>query len=109
MARPLTVIENPADDLDAVIHEELAQVPQRYRVVLVLCYLEGLTQQQAAERLGWPLGTVQSRLARAGATASPTGATRPGPSAPSSMLPLASNAVPAALPASLANSTVSNT
>ena len=32
---------------------------------VVLCYLEGLTHEQAAQRLGWPLGTVESRLARA--------------------------------------------
>ena len=32
---------------------------------VVLCYLEGLTHDQAAHQLGWPLGTVESRLARA--------------------------------------------
>src|SRR5262249_14820667 len=32
---------------------------------LVLCYLEGQTQEQVARQLGWPLGTVRSRLARA--------------------------------------------
>lgn len=52
----------PSDDLDAAIHEELERIPERYRSVLVLCYLEGLTQHQAAERLGCPVGTVQSRL-----------------------------------------------
>ena len=31
----------------------------------MLCYLEGLTHEQAADRLGWPVGTVRSRLARA--------------------------------------------
>jgi hypothetical protein len=31
---------------------------------LVLCYLEGLSHEEAAGRLGWPLGTVRSRLAR---------------------------------------------
>ena len=31
----------------------------------MLCYLEGLTHEQAARRLGWPVGTVRSRLARA--------------------------------------------
>ena len=39
-------------------------MPERHRAVIVLCDLEGLTQQQAARHLGWPLGTVQSRLAR---------------------------------------------
>ena len=52
------------DDLGPVIHEELDRIPERYRSVLVLCYLEGRTQHQAARQLGWPVGTVQSRLAR---------------------------------------------
>jgi RNA polymerase sigma factor (sigma-70 family) len=46
------------------LHEELERLPDRYREPIVLCHLEGLTQEQAARRLGWPLGTVQSRLAR---------------------------------------------
>src|SRR5262249_35410443 len=36
-----------------------------FRAPVVLCYLEGLTHEQAAARLGWPLGSVRSRLARA--------------------------------------------
>lgn len=46
------------------LHEELARLPESSRAPLVLCYFEGLTQEQAAARLGLPLGTVQSRLAR---------------------------------------------
>lgn len=30
----------------------------------MLCYLEGLTNEEAARRLGCPKGTVQSRLSR---------------------------------------------
>lgn len=52
------------DDLGSTLHEELGRLPDRFRAALVLCGLEGLTQQQAAEQLGWPLGTLQSRLAR---------------------------------------------
>ncbi len=52
------------EDLGALLHEELSRLPERYRAVIVLCYLEGRTQQQAARHLGWPIGTVQSRLAR---------------------------------------------
>ncbi len=38
-------------------------MPESFRAPLVLCYLEGLTQEQAAARLQAPLGTIQSRLA----------------------------------------------
>ena len=62
--RPQTMAEDTWDDFGPVVHEELDRLPARYRAAVVLCYLEGLTQQQAAQQLGWPLGTVQSRLAR---------------------------------------------
>ncbi len=51
-------------DLAPVLHEELGRLPERYRGVIVLCYLEGLSCEEAAGRLGWPVGTVKSRLAR---------------------------------------------
>jgi RNA polymerase sigma factor (sigma-70 family) len=53
------------DDLRTAIDEEIARLPGRYRSAVVLCYLEGLTQGQAARRLRCPLGTIQSRLHRA--------------------------------------------
>src|SRR5206468_1179865 len=37
----------------------------RYREPVVLCYLEGLSTDAAALRLGCPKGTVLSRLSRA--------------------------------------------
>jgi hypothetical protein len=52
------------DDFGPVLHEELCHLPSRYRAVIVLCGLEGMSQAQAARELGWPIGTVQSRLAR---------------------------------------------
>ncbi len=51
-------------ELLSLIDAELARLPRRYRDVLVLCDLEGRTYTEAADRLGCPLGTVQSRLAR---------------------------------------------
>ena len=52
------------DDRDVTLYEELNRLPERYRMAVVLCDLEGLTQDQAARQLGWPSGTVRSRLAR---------------------------------------------
>jgi len=51
------------DDLDGVLHEEIGHLPQKYRTAVVLCYLQGLTHDQAADQLGWPVGTVRRRLA----------------------------------------------
>src|SRR5262245_13301756 len=47
------------------LYEELDRLPERYRAPLVLCHLEGLTHEQAAQRLRCPLRTVQTRLLRA--------------------------------------------
>ncbi len=49
----------------AALHEEVDRLPERLRVPIVLCYLEGLTHAEAARRLRWPIGTVRSRMARA--------------------------------------------
>jgi RNA polymerase sigma factor (sigma-70 family) len=62
--------DDPADELTvrearAVLDEELARLPERDRGPLVLCYLEGLTRDEAARRLGCPLGTLKARLERA--------------------------------------------
>jgi len=54
-----------AADLGPVLHEEISRLPDRYRTPVILCYLEGQTCEQAAGRLGCPVGTVKSRLARA--------------------------------------------
>jgi RNA polymerase sigma factor (sigma-70 family) len=52
-------------DVRPVLDEEIGRLPDRYRVPFVLCYLEGLTVDEAARRLGQPRGTVGTRLARA--------------------------------------------
>ncbi len=46
------------------LYDELDRLPEKYRLPLVLCHLEGLTYEQAASRLGCPVRTVQTRLAR---------------------------------------------
>ena len=52
----------PVDYFD--LHEEINRLPEKYRFPIVLCYMQGKTQRQAARMLGWPLGTVQIRLHR---------------------------------------------
>jgi RNA polymerase sigma factor (sigma-70 family) len=46
------------------LDEELERLPPAYREVLALCYLEGLTRDEAAQRLGVELGVVKGRLER---------------------------------------------
>jgi WD40 repeat protein len=48
-----------------VVEEEVAALPKKYRLPLLLCYWEGHTNDQAARRLGCPAGTLKTRLARA--------------------------------------------
>jgi RNA polymerase sigma factor (sigma-70 family) len=50
-------------DLRPVLDEEINGLPEKYRRPFVLCYLQGKTNEQAAELLGCPKGTVLSRLA----------------------------------------------
>ena len=52
-------------DVGPLLHEEIARLPSKYREPIVLCFLDGRTHDEAAEVLGWPIGTVKGRLARA--------------------------------------------
>src|SRR5262249_37663713 len=44
------------------LDEELQRLPERLRSPLLLCYLSGLTRDEAARQLGWSLGTLKRRL-----------------------------------------------
>jgi RNA polymerase sigma factor (sigma-70 family) len=52
------------DDLGPVLHEEVDRLPERYRTPVVLSYFDGLTHEQAAQQLRWPVGTVRTRLSK---------------------------------------------
>jgi RNA polymerase sigma factor (sigma-70 family) len=52
---------SPAEALDA-LDEELARLPESLRIPLLLCYLGGRTQRQAAAQLGWSVATLRRRL-----------------------------------------------
>ena len=54
----------PEDDTFRVLHQEIDRLPEHYRKPIILCYLEHMTYQQAANHLRWSEGTTQGRLAR---------------------------------------------
>src|SRR5262249_1751252 len=62
-AQPET--EGIGAELRPALHEEIRRLPEKYRVPIVLCYLQGRTHEQAAQELAWPIGTVKGRLTRA--------------------------------------------
>jgi RNA polymerase sigma factor (sigma-70 family) len=54
-----------ANEWRPLLHQELNHLPEKYRVPVVLCYLQGKTNEEAASLLAWPIGTVKGRLNRA--------------------------------------------
>ncbi|MHB1422290.1 MAG: sigma-70 family RNA polymerase sigma factor [Gemmataceae bacterium] len=60
---------NPLDELSArelllILDDEMARLPDRYRLPLILCGLEGRSQAEAARLLGWTVDSVRGRLER---------------------------------------------
>jgi RNA polymerase sigma factor (sigma-70 family) len=98
---------DPVDgDLRTLLDDALTQLPHRYRAPLVLCYLQGRTVSQAAIELGWPRGTVATRLAR-GRSRLRRQLTRQGLGLPAAVLSMArlASCDAATVPAALARST----
>ena len=59
----------PLDDvtwqeLREVLDEEIGRLPEKYRAPIVLCYMQGMTHEQAAQMIGCPKRTLTSRLER---------------------------------------------
>jgi RNA polymerase sigma factor (sigma-70 family) len=61
-ADPLTQLT--ARELLDTIDEEIHNLPRAYRLPILLCCLEGKSQEEAARQLGWSAGSVKGRLER---------------------------------------------
>ena len=64
MPEPQAPTSECNDDLRQVLDQELSRLPEKYRIVIVLCDLEGRSRKDVARQLGWPEGSVSGRLAR---------------------------------------------
>jgi RNA polymerase sigma factor (sigma-70 family) len=62
--KPADANQEGLREVCAVLDEALHGLPARHQQPLVLCYLEGLTCDQAAGQLGWSLRTLERRLAQ---------------------------------------------
>jgi RNA polymerase sigma factor (sigma-70 family) len=67
-AAPHDTARPPADlswrEACAALHEELDRLPEKFRLPLLLCYLEGKSRDEAARELGWSAGAVKGCLER---------------------------------------------
>lgn len=59
-----TTQEHSHEEIEQVLQEELATLPEKYRVPLILSYLQGLSNAEVAESLSCPIGTIFTRLSR---------------------------------------------
>lgn len=59
-----TEIKAAWQQVQATLDEALWQLPEKYRTSLILCYLEGMSHEEAARQLGCPVATLRSRLLR---------------------------------------------
>jgi RNA polymerase sigma factor (sigma-70 family) len=63
--QPAVEADDPWREMLPLLDHELSRLPDKYRVPVVLCDLEGATRKEAARQLRIPEGTLSSRLAQA--------------------------------------------
>jgi RNA polymerase sigma factor (sigma-70 family) len=52
-------------ELQPIFDEEVNRLPEKLRLPVVLCFMEGRSKRAVARALGWPEGTISSRLQKA--------------------------------------------
>jgi RNA polymerase sigma factor (sigma-70 family) len=65
MPKSNTDVDPQWREVRPVLDEELNRLPPKYRAPLVLCYLQGKTNEVAARELGWAPGSMSYRLSQA--------------------------------------------
>jgi RNA polymerase sigma factor (sigma-70 family) len=53
------------DEWQSIAHEEIDRLPEAMRIAFVMCVMQGVRHADAAERLGWKIGTVSGRVCKA--------------------------------------------
>jgi RNA polymerase sigma factor (sigma-70 family) len=53
------------EEIRPLVQEEVRRLPEKYRTPVILSYFEGKSNEEVAELLNWPVGTVKGRLSRA--------------------------------------------
>jgi RNA polymerase sigma factor (sigma-70 family) len=95
------------NDLRQVLDDEVQRLPEKFRLPILLCYLEGRTREEAAKQLGWSAGAVKGMLER-GRELLRSRLTRRGVTLSATSLAglLSENALSAGVPAALSDSTI---
>jgi RNA polymerase sigma factor (sigma-70 family) len=103
-AEAVHAVEVGSEEIREIFDEELTRLPERLRSPLVLCYLEGLTQDEAAAHLGLARRTFQ-RYLESGRTLLGTRLRRRGVTLSTMLLTTLASECIAAMPAPLADGT----